>query len=126
MVRRSREAVIQSAELDFWAGLGRAVCDDGLRLLSDIEIRGGRLDDHSIVLFLIQITINAAWSWIFFAGHNPQGGFLTILALLLALAATVLSFWQIDPIASCLLWPYFAWVAFAALLNAEIARLNHT
>jgi len=30
----------------------------------------------------------------------------------------------VDPFASWLLWPYAAWVSFAALLNASIWALN--
>ena len=78
----------------------------------------------AVMLFLIQIALNAAWSWVFFAGHNPRGGLLTIIALWLAIALTAFCFWQIDHVASALLWPYLAWVTFATVLNIEIVRLN--
>ncbi|TIL41661.1 MAG: hypothetical protein E5Y67_12740 [Mesorhizobium sp.] len=35
---------------------------------------------------------------------------------------TILAFWQIDPTASVLLWPYLSWVSFAAALKREIDR----
>ena len=78
----------------------------------------------AVVLFLIQIALNAAWSWVFFSFHNPRGGLVVIAALWLAIALTILAFWQVDPTASVLLWPYLLWVSFAAVLNWEINRLN--
>ena len=81
---------------------------------------------RAIVLFLVQIALNAAWSWVFFAGQNPRGGLAVVIGLSAAIAATIAAFWQIDHIASVMLWPYLAWVGFATLLNFEIARLNPT
>lgn len=47
-----------------------------------------------------------------------------IVLLWLAVVLTIVAFWQIDPTASMLLWPYLLWVSFAAALNWEIDRLN--
>jgi len=76
------------------------------------------------VLFLIQIALNAGWSFAFFAGESPKAGLLLIVPLCFGIALTALAFWQIDLWASLLLLPYLAWVSFALLLNREIARLN--
>jgi len=81
-------------------------------------------DFTAVVLFLIQIVLNSAWSWVFFAGHNPRGGLVIIIALWVTIALTAFRFWQIDHVASALLWPYLGWVTFAAVLNREIVRLN--
>jgi benzodiazapine receptor len=78
----------------------------------------------AVLLFFIQIALNAAWSWIFFSRHSPRGGLVVIAGLWLAIAAMILAFWQVDHIASVLLLPYLAWVSFAAVLNWEIHRLN--
>jgi tryptophan-rich sensory protein len=78
----------------------------------------------AVAIFLIQITLNAAWSWVFFSFHSPRGGLVVITLLWLAIVLTILVFWQIDPTASMLLWPYLLWVSFAAALNWEIDRLN--
>jgi tryptophan-rich sensory protein len=85
---------------------------------------GGDWVFPAIVSFLIQITLNAAWSWVFFSLHSPRGGLLVIVALWLLIALTIVSFWQVDHAASVLLWPYLLWVSFAAVLNWEIYRLN--
>ena len=84
----------------------------------------GRWRTPAIGGFLVQITLNAAWSWVFFAGHDPRRGLIVIAALWIAIAATSFAFWRIDRWAGLCLLPYLAWVGFAALLNLEIFRLN--
>ena len=78
----------------------------------------------AIALFLLQIALNAGWSFAFFAGESPKGGLLVIVALWCGIVLTAFAFWQIDRPASLLLWPYLAWVSFAAVLNRAIATLN--
>ena len=80
----------------------------------------------AVPIFLIQIALNAAWSYIFFFRHSLRGGLLVIAGLWLAIAAMILTFWQVDQVASVLQWPYLAWVSFAGILNWEIHRLNRT
>ena len=75
-------------------------------------------------LFALQLALNVAWSMVFFGQRNPRGGLVVIVVLLLAIAATLVAFVSIDPLAGALLIPYLAWVTFAAALNGSIARLN--
>ena len=51
-------------------------------------------------------------------------GLVVILPLLILIAGTIAAFRPLDRLASNLLWPYLAWVAFATLLNASIWWLN--
>lgn len=78
----------------------------------------------AVTLFLLQITLNALWSWAFFASHSPLAGLIVIVALLILLVATTIAFWKVDRTAGVLLLPYLAWVGFATLLTWEIFRLN--
>ena len=55
---------------------------------------------------------------------KPLAGLLVILPLLLMILVTIRRFWPLDRLAAALLVPYAVWVAFAAVLNAEIWRLN--
>jgi len=75
-------------------------------------------------LFLVQLVLNAAWTWLFFGLKRPALALADILALWLAIAATLVTFWQLRPLAGLLLAPYLAWVTFAAALNAALWRLN--
>lgn len=78
----------------------------------------------ALILFFIQLVFNAAWSWLFFASHDPLLGLVDIVPQWLLVVATMLVFWRIDRLAGLCLLPLTCWVAFASLLNFEIWRLN--
>ncbi len=75
-------------------------------------------------LFLVQLLLNAAWSWLFFGLHRPDFSFFDLLLLWVAIAATGLLFWRIDAVAGALLVPYLGWVTFAGYLNLALWLLN--
>lgn len=75
-------------------------------------------------IFLLQLMLNAAWSWLFFGLHRPSWAFAEIAVLWLAILANTILFWRIKTIAGMLLVPYLAWVTFAAVLNYTLMRLN--
>jgi translocator protein len=78
----------------------------------------------ALALFIVQLGLNAAWTWIFFGWQRPGAALLEILALWLALLATLLAFRRVRRTAGLLLWPYLLWVSFAAALNFQFWRLN--
>jgi tryptophan-rich sensory protein len=98
----------------------------GIALLDVIRTRGRGSDGVglAVVLFGLQLGLNLAWSWLFFARRNPEAALVEIALLHLAITATILAFGRIRPRAALLLLPYLAWVSFAAVLNAEVVRLN--
>jgi tryptophan-rich sensory protein len=76
------------------------------------------------LVFLVQLALNAAWPWLFFAERRPDLALAAIAALVVAILATIAAFWRLSRLAAVLLVPYLAWVAFAAALNHAIWRLN--
>jgi tryptophan-rich sensory protein len=78
----------------------------------------------SLYLFLLQLGLNTLWSALFFGQRRPDLALVNILALWLAIFATLLAFRRLDRPAAWLLVPYLAWVSFAALLNAAIWQRN--
>jgi tryptophan-rich sensory protein len=74
--------------------------------------------------FFTQLTLNTAWSGIFFGLRQPGWAAAEIALLWLAIAATILAFRVRSRTAAWLLVPYLAWVSFASLLNVTIWRLN--
>jgi len=74
--------------------------------------------------FLIQLALNAIWSYLFFGLKNPMLALIEIALLFLMIYETYLKFIKINKIAGYLLIPYMGWVAFAAILNASIWWLN--
>lgn len=75
-------------------------------------------------VFLVQLALNAAWTPIFFGAHRIFPALVVIVALWLAILATILAFRKTSTTASWLLAPYLAWVSLATVLNYEIWRLN--
>jgi translocator protein len=78
----------------------------------------------ALLLFLLQLSFNTLWSWLFFGRQQPALAFVDILLLWLSLLATTVAFWRINNIAGLLLVPYLLWVSFAAGLNFALWRLN--
>lgn len=85
---------------------------------------GMRANRTALSLFVIQLVLNALWSWLFFAWHLGGLAFAEIVVLWVLVAATVLSFWRAHPLAGALLTPYLAWVGFASVLNYRVWQLN--
>ncbi|MDP1963935.1 MAG: TspO/MBR family protein [Reyranella sp.] len=75
-------------------------------------------------MFALQLALNLGWSVSFFGLERIGPSVAVILVLELAIVATALAFRSIDRIAALLLVPYVLWVAFAAILNIAIWRLN--
>jgi benzodiazapine receptor len=78
----------------------------------------------ALILFLVQLVLNALWSVAFFGLQSPLGGIIVIVLLWVAILLTILKFFRISTAAGALLVPYIAWVTFAATLNAYIYVLN--
>src|SRR5271166_3636896 len=82
------------------------------------------LMERPMKLFLLQLSLNVAWSGVFFGLRSPGAAFAEIVALWFAILATAVEFWKTTPAAGWLLLPYLIWVSYAAALNFSIWRLN--
>jgi tryptophan-rich sensory protein len=74
--------------------------------------------------FILQLALNALWSFIFFYLHNVLLALIEVVLLLLMIYETYNQFFKIDKNAGRLLIPYMIWVSFATILNASIWWLN--
>jgi tryptophan-rich sensory protein len=84
-----------------------------------------RLEVRSaLALYGIQLVFNLAWSWLFFRLRQPSVALINIVVLLALIAVTAQRFAAVSRIASVLMLPYLAWVAFATALNAGFWWLN--
>jgi len=79
---------------------------------------------HALILFGVQLILNALWSWVFFGLRSPLAGFVEICVLSMAILITIQSFLKVSKPAGGLLIPYFLWVAFASGLNLSIWVIN--
>lgn len=78
----------------------------------------------ALTLFWLQLAVNLAWSFLFFAWHRI-GLALADAALLFALVgATAALFGRADRVAGLLMVPYAAWTGCAVALNWAVWRMN--
>ena len=85
---------------------------------------GNRQVRSALIVFLIQLVLNALWSVVFFGLESPLFGLVVISVLWVVILVTVIQFFKISRAASVLLWPYLLWVTFATVLNSSIWLLN--
>jgi len=79
---------------------------------------------RALLVFGLQLSLNALWSVLFFGLQSPALGLMCIAALWLSIVWTIVLFGKVSRPAARLLWPYLAWVTFASYLNAAIWLLN--
>lgn len=78
----------------------------------------------ALTFWVVQILLNASWSWMMFGRHQIGAAMLILCLLWLAIVGFIVKAWPISRIASGLFIPYLAWVTFAGALNFAIWRLN--
>lgn len=78
----------------------------------------------AIGLFLLQLALNLAWSPVFFTLRQIDWAFYVIIAVDVAVLATIVLFWRVRMLAGLLLLPYLAWILFATVLNFQFLQLN--
>ena len=85
---------------------------------------GFRANRAALSLFLVQLALNALWSWLFFAWHYGAWAFADIVLLWGLIVVTLICFWRVRPLAGVLLIPYLLWVSFASALNYSVWQFN--
>jgi translocator protein len=79
---------------------------------------------RAVGLFLVHLVLNFGWVAIFFGARQIGWAFLEILVLWVVVAVMEVLFYTQSKVAGILLWPYIAWLTFAAYLNAAFWHLN--
>jgi tryptophan-rich sensory protein len=88
------------------------------------RVGGWRQNRTPLTFYLVQLVLNAAWSWIFFGLHSIGWAVVDILALLAVIVFVTARFWKKERVAGWLMVPYVLWVGFASVLNFRIWTLN--
>jgi benzodiazapine receptor len=78
----------------------------------------------AFIAFIVQLALNALWSFLFFGLRSPLWGFVEITFLWTAIVVTIVLFWKVSNAAALLLIPYLLWVTFAGVLNYSLWHLN--
>jgi len=96
----------------------------GLSLAMVLHAKGAEKRPRALALFTLQLLLNFAWSPVFFAMHKLDLALSLIAAMVVGAFALILVIWRIRVVAGLLLYPYLAWLMFAAMLNYQILMLN--
>jgi benzodiazapine receptor len=83
-----------------------------------------RSADKIWALFIPQLILNAAWSWMFFFMHAPLLALINISILIFLNQKILVILNNESRLLYWLYLPYVLWLAFAAFLNASIVFLN--
>ena len=86
--------------------------------------RGWRGARTALTLFIVQLAVNALWSWLFFAWRLGAAAFAEVVVLWILIACTAMAFWRVRPLAALLLLPYLAWVSLATALTLGVWQRN--
>jgi len=78
----------------------------------------------ALAVFVVQLAVNALWSWLFFAWHLGAWALADVLLLLALIVVTIALFARVRRLAAWLRAPYLAWVAFASVLNWTLWQAN--
>lgn len=78
----------------------------------------------AILVFLLQLLLNFAWSFLFFYFKMMGLALIEIILLWMNIVVMLVVFYNIKPMASYINIPYLLWVTFATVLNAGYYFLN--
>ncbi len=104
-----------------WTGLYLLMAWSGWRIW---KAQDSPERSRALRLWAVQLATNAKWSKLFFEDHRVDLALLDSLTLELEIARYIATANKVDRAAARAFIPYFAWVGFATVLNAEIARRN--
>jgi benzodiazapine receptor len=96
----------------------------GIALAMILALPASAERSSALVLFLVQLALNFAWSPIFFAAHDIWLAKWVIFIMTVVAAVAAGKFMRLKKPAGLLLIPYLAWLVFAATLNSTIEALN--
>ena len=83
-----------------------------------------KLHAHVLLLFVLQLALNACWTPVFFGAHSLFGALVLIVVMLVALVFLFWACFQINRTGAWLLVPYGLWLCFATYLTAANWWLN--
>lgn len=96
----------------------------GIALAMIVTSRGAPGRALAIAVFIAQLALNLCWSPLFFGAHRMSSALYLMVAIDLAVIATIVVFRRVRPRAAVLLLPYLAWVLFATVLNWQFLEAN--
>lgn len=78
----------------------------------------------ALALWVAQLALNGAWSWLFFGRRRMDAAFADVTLLWLSIAGFIAAALPVSQAAALLFVPYLVWVTIAAALNYTVWRMN--
>jgi benzodiazapine receptor len=89
-----------------------------------LKARPSAQQRNALGWFVLQLSLNAAWTPLFFGLQRPELAFALICLLWIAQLGSILASFKLRALAGWLQVPTLAWVSFALVLNGVIVALN--
>ena len=96
----------------------------GIALALVLRANVGERGRAAVLAFGVQLSLNIAWTLVFFGLREIGLAAVIIGVLWLAIVVTMDAFRRISLAAGLLILPYLGWVTFASVLNGVVWRLN--
>lgn len=96
----------------------------GVALAVVLALPSSKERRDALWLFGGQLTLNFAWSPVFFRLHMIEVALVIIVVMLLMAVVTAKYFRKLSPVAGWLMLPYLLWLCMATALNYEVGMLN--
>jgi tryptophan-rich sensory protein len=95
-------------------------------LMSLSAMRVAQLPDagQALAFWAMQIAFNPRWTPVCFGLRRMRAALVVMVFLWVSVAATTVTFWQVDWLAGLMFLPYLVWVSVAGALNFSVWRLN--
>jgi tryptophan-rich sensory protein len=95
-------------------------------LISFAAMRVAMIADsgQALAFFALQAALSTLWTPVFFGLRKMRAAFMVIICLWVAVAATLISFWQVDWLAGLTFAPLLVWVSIATALNFSVWKRN--
>lgn len=97
----------------------------GLSLFMVLYTENSTQKKYALIIFGVQLFLNALWFPVFFGLRSIMGGFFVIILLWISIFLTFYKFYKLSPKAAYLLIPYLLWVSYATGLNLSMWILNY-
>ncbi|MBR3198470.1 MAG: tryptophan-rich sensory protein [Bacilli bacterium] len=81
-------------------------------------------NNRPLILYSIQLILNASWTFFFFNLKWFLFSFILIIIILILVILMTTEFYKIKPLAAYLQIPYILWLIFAAILSYNVYLLN--
>jgi len=96
----------------------------GISLFLIWTLDAGKERNKAVLVFLLQLLFNFAWSFLFFYFNRIGMALIDIVLLWINIMVMLSLFYRLKPWAAYINIPYLLWVTFASLLNAAYYLLN--